>query len=64
MKLTKEQLIAELNNIILCLENSDTYQGNLNYDAFDDSCGKDEFIVTGAYRFGNSEGQGFMKIIS
>lgn len=64
MKQTKEQLIQELELIVELIKANDSFQGNISYDCFHEDCGREEFMVTGAFRYGNSDGQGFMRILS
>lgn len=64
MKVTKEQLIAILKDIINRIEHDDSFQGNIGYDALAEDCNIGEFVVEGGYRFGNSDGQGCMSIFN
>lgn len=58
MKQSKKQLIAVFRDILNGLENDDSFQGNISYDAMVDGLEREEFEVTGCYRVGNSMGQG------
>lgn len=60
MKLSTEQLVAVLDDIKTRVQAGDSFEGNLAYSCMSESLGKGEWEVVGAYRVGNSEGQGGM----
>lgn len=62
--LTKEQFLSVLEDIKTSVMNNDTMEGCLNYSAMHMDLKPGEFKVVGAYRIGNSQGQGGTRIIS
>lgn len=65
--MTQEQLVHLLQDITQAIEHGDSFEGNLEYLMPDE---KDyeanpgvQFMVRGAYRVGNSMGQGGMRFI-
>ena len=63
MKQTTEQLVTELRSIADAVEQGDSFEGNIEYTCFDEDLENGEWKVSGAYRIGNSEGQGGMRIL-
>lgn len=63
MKINKEQLVLVLRDMANLIENSDSFEGRINYTCMEDDCGKDEFHVEAFYRTGNSMGQGGVSMI-
>jgi hypothetical protein len=57
---TKEQLIAILQDMISHIQQDDSFGGCVEYEAGEED---DNFGVVASYRIGNSEGQGGMRII-
>lgn len=62
MILTKFQLADVLRDMANSIESRDSMEGDLSYTVMYDWLENGDFEVTGAYRIGNSEGQGGMRI--
>jgi hypothetical protein len=67
-KLSKNDLILVLKDIINELELDDSFEGFLNYTYLDDELSQEEiknniFMVDAFYRVGNREGQGGCRIV-
>jgi hypothetical protein len=56
---SRAELISLVKWLTVLLETDDSFEGSLQYSV----CGEDQFDVTAAIRFGNRDGQGFMRII-
>lgn len=63
MKTKTADLAATLRDIAARVEAGDSFEGNISYTCMDEECGPDEFLIEGAYRVGNSEGQGGMRLL-
>lgn len=63
MKLSKDELIATLQDMLESVKADDSFEGSIQYTVFDDDLGADEFEVSAFYRVGNSMGQGGAVII-
>ena len=57
--ITKEQLIAALEDIVETIKGDDSFEGRIEYHAES----KDAFEVDAFWRVGNSEGQGGSAVI-
>lgn len=55
---SKEELLDLLRHITLCVEADDSFEGMITWSAT-----REGFEVSGAYRFGNSEGQGSVRLL-
>lgn len=62
-RLTKQQLIETLRDMVESISNDDSFAGSIEYTCLEESCAKGEFMVIGSYRVGNSQGQGGMNLI-
>lgn len=62
-KLTTEELVALLRHMADSVEARDSFSGMIEYDCMTDRCQPGEYLVKGAYRVGNSQGQGGMVLI-
>ena len=62
-KLTTSELVALLRHVADSVEAGDSFAGFLEYDCMTDQCQRGEYLVKGAYRVGNSQGQGGMNLI-
>ena len=62
-KLTTAELVALLRHMADSVEAGDSFSGDLEYDCMTDQCQTGEYLVKGAYRVGNSQGQGGMNLI-
>lgn len=62
-KLTTAELTDLLRHMADSVEAHDSFSGDISYDCMTDECKPGEFLVKGAYRVGNSEGQGGMILI-
>jgi hypothetical protein len=58
VKISKEQLITVLNDLIKTIEADDTFYGYLKFDAMAPELQRNEFMLSAAYRIGCAEGQG------
>lgn len=54
---------AFLDGLRIAIERGDSFEGQIKYTCLEPHLGPDEFEVTGAFRTGNSEGQGGMTIL-
>lgn len=66
--MTKDQLIETLEVMIEHIRQGDSYEGNVQYlMPYDDESGEiiegADFVVSAAYRVGNLQGQGGMRMI-
>jgi hypothetical protein len=59
VRVTKEHLVETLREIAALIEQDDSMEGSLAYEAVEFGLYK----VSGCYRFGNREGQGGMCLI-
>ncbi|BCM87786.1 hypothetical protein [Methylobacterium indicum] len=64
MNQSKEQLLATIDKIRRAIEADDSFEGHLTYTLEWSTGDKTEFEVSGAYRIGNSEGQGGMAVLA
>ncbi|MEN3238656.1 hypothetical protein PUR29_35020 [Methylobacterium ajmalii] len=64
MNQSKEQLLATIDKIRKAIEADDSFEGHLTYTLEWSTGDKAEFEVSGAYRIGNSEGQGGMAVLA
>jgi len=64
MKQTTTQLVTELRRIAEVVETGDSFEGSIQYTCMEDGLEKDEWEVTGAYRVGNAEGQGGVRMLA
>lgn len=62
-KLTTSELVSLLRHMAASVEAGDSFSGFLEYDCMTDQCQLGEYLVKGAYRVGNSKGQGGMNLI-
>lgn len=62
-KLTKPELLAVLDDIRAHVAADDSFEGSLEYSWLDDGLPKGRVRVDSAYRIGNREGQGGMRIV-
>lgn len=62
IKLSKDDLIATLKDIIGLIEADDSMEGSFEY-TFGEECERGEFMVRAAFRTGNSMGQGGITLI-
>jgi hypothetical protein len=62
---SREDLVAILNDMADRVRVGDCFGGSIEFEYWDqeNGAGKDEFSAMGAYRVGNLEGQGGMRII-
>ena len=58
MKQNTVNLVAEMRRIAKAIEDGDSYEGHIEYSCLENGLEKDEWEVSGAYRIGNSMGQG------
>jgi hypothetical protein len=65
IKVSKFELVSILKAILREVEADDSWEGSFEYTCMDEDnpCEKDEFMVKGCWRVGNSIGQGRMQII-
>jgi hypothetical protein len=63
MKMSKEQLIEVLEDMIDVIKADDSFEGSIQYTVMDDDLGPGEFEVGAFYRVGNSIGQGGAVVI-
>lgn len=61
--LNKQQLLAVLEDMKKSIENDDSMEGSINYSVMSENLKPGEFEVQAAYRVGNSEGQGSIRIV-
>lgn len=61
MKMTTEELVAVLDDIKKRVQEKDSFEGSISYEKGDE---KDSWEVVGAYRLGNSQGQGSVRVWS
>lgn len=59
--LTRDEFVELLDDLRHCIEHGDSLEGNLQYEVADH---QGSYRVKGAYRVGNREGQGGVRIIS
>ena len=64
MKMTREQLLATLDDIRDSVARGDTFEGQLAYSCMEPGLEVGSFEVSGAYRVGNLDGQGGVNIIN
>jgi len=62
MKMAKQQLLDVLDALKAAVAADDSFEGSIEYSAMADGLGHGEFEVSGAYRIGNSMGQGGMRV--
>lgn len=63
MKTNTAGLVGLLDDIKARVAAGDSFEGNLNYTCMAPHLGTHEWEVVGAYRVGNSEGQGGMTVL-
>jgi hypothetical protein len=63
MKQKTAELVRELREMAAAIERSDSFEGSIMYSCLDDGLAPGEWEVSGAYRIGNSDGQGGMRIL-
>lgn len=63
LKTKTADLAAILHDIAARVEAGDSFEGSISYTCMDEDCRPDEFLIEGAYRVGNSEGQGGMHLL-
>ena len=59
INVTKEELIAILQDMIDVISDDDSFEGNIEYSFGEEK----DFSVRGAYRIGNQYGQGGMRLV-
>lgn len=64
MKMSKRELVELLEDMTQLIRDDDSFEGNISYTCMKDGLCGDQFFVTGAFRHGNTQGQGGMAIIS
>ena len=63
MILSKRQLVELLEEITQLIRDDDSFEGNISYTCMKENMEPDQFDVTGAFRHGNSMGQGGSAIL-
>lgn len=63
-KVNKQQLLAILDDIRRSVEENDTMEGQISYNAMADGLEPGEFEIKGVYRIGNSMGQGGVRMLT
>jgi hypothetical protein len=63
MKTKTADLAETLRDIAVRVEAGDSFESSISYTCMDEDCGPDEFLIDGAYRVRNSEGQGGMRLL-
>lgn len=63
MILSKRQLVELLEEITQLIRDDDSFEGNISYTCMKEGLEPDQFSVTGAFRHGNSMGQGGCDIL-
>lgn len=62
--LTKQQLLAHLDDIRNQVEKDGSFEGYINYTTYNNQLNKNEFMVNGVYRIVDSTGQDGVRAIS
>lgn len=63
LEMSYEQLAALLEDMAHRARVGDSYEGHIEYLMPEEDGGPDKVLVRGAYRIGNTEGQGGMRLI-
>lgn len=63
VKMTSADLAQLLSSMANSVSLHDSFEGSIEYSCLSEECGRGEFMVSGAYRIGNREGQGGMRLI-
>ena len=63
MILDKRGLVELLEELSELVKNDDSFEGNISYTCMHEGLSSDQFKVTGAFRHGNSMGQGSVAIL-
>lgn len=63
MKLTKQELVELLEEMVQLIKDDDSFEGNFSYTCMIPGLEDGKFEVSGAFRHGNSNGQGGMAIL-
>ncbi len=63
MIMSKDDLIAAVKDILARIEANDSFEGNISYTCMKEGLPPRHFDVAGAWRHGNSMGQGGVSMI-
>lgn len=63
MKLTRQELLAVIDNMRAVVAIGDSFEGNIHYTCMTEGLEQNEFEVSATYRVGNLDGQGGCRVI-